>query len=63
MLPSEVEYDVNGKLASEELFAAAGLEVAREMIEVSGRRWSAPYKEPVVAALVKRTLMQAAGIE
>ena len=58
-----IENDLKGKPALEELFTEAGLDVAREMIEISGRRWSTAYKEPVVAALVKRTLMQAAGIE
>jgi CO/xanthine dehydrogenase FAD-binding subunit len=48
-----------GKQPSEELFRAAGAAVAAEMVERSGRRWSTPYKEPVIAALTARALREA----
>jgi len=49
------------KKAVKENFQKAGEITAQEMIKISGRRWSTPYKEPVVAALVKRVLLLAAG--
>ncbi|MGM0442143.1 MAG: FAD binding domain-containing protein [Elusimicrobiota bacterium] len=52
-----------GEEPSEELFDRAGKEVARVMIEESGRRWSTDYKEPVIQAMVKRALTEAAGSE
>ena len=48
-----------GQEPSEELFRAAGAAVAAEMVERSGRRWSTPYKEPVIAALTARALREA----
>ncbi len=48
-----------GKEPGEELFRAAGRAVAAEMISRSGRRWSTPYKEPVIAALTARALREA----
>lgn len=48
-----------GQKPSEELFRAAGAAVAAEMVERSGRRWSTPYKEPVIAALTARALREA----
>ncbi len=50
-----------GKEPSEELFRRAGQAVSEEMINRSGRRWSTPYKEPVIAALTARALGEAAG--
>lgn len=55
----EAETFLAGKEVSEQNFLQAGEIVARKMIEISGRRWSTPYKEPVVAALTKRALMLA----
>ena len=52
-----------GKEPSVELFAEAGKIVSSEMIKVTGIRWSTPYKEPVLAALVKRALMLSLGWE
>ncbi len=54
---------LSGKEPSEELFAEAGKIVSQEMIKVTGIRWSTPYKEPVLAALVKRALIMAMGWE
>ncbi len=48
-----------GQEPSGELFRAAGGAVAAEMVERSGRRWSTPYKEPVIAALTARALREA----
>ena len=50
-----------GKEPGEELFRRAGKSVAEEMINRSGRRWSTPYKEPVIAALTTRALREAAS--
>ena len=59
---SEVEEYLKGNRISEELFETAGNMVSELMIKTSGRRWSTPYKEPVVAALTTRALSQAAGM-
>lgn len=48
-----------GQQPAGELFRAAGDAVAAEMVERSGRRWSTPYKEPVIAALTARALREA----
>lgn len=50
-----------GKEPCEELFRQAGRAVSEEMINRSGRRWSTPYKEPVIAALTTRALREAAS--
>jgi CO/xanthine dehydrogenase FAD-binding subunit len=60
---TEVEELLTGKKISLELFEEAGQVTAEKMIEISGRRWSTPYKEPVVAALTERVFCKAAGIE
>ncbi len=59
---SEAETFLENKKAQLSVFEEAGKLVADKMIAISGRRWSTPYKEPVVAALVKRTLAIAAGV-
>lgn len=55
----EVENLLLHETPSERLFATAGEKVAREMIRVTGRRWSTEYKKPVIQVLVRRALMQA----
>jgi xanthine dehydrogenase iron-sulfur cluster and FAD-binding subunit A len=45
-----------GEKPGGKLFAAAGRTVSEEMIKATGRRWSTEYKEPVIAALVRRAL-------
>ncbi len=55
----EAEQFLTGKTANENNFNEAGRITSEEMIKISGRRWSTPYKEPVTAALVRRTLMLA----
>jgi len=59
----DVEKMLKDQDVSVELFEDAGQLVSKKMIEVSGIRWSTPYKEPVVAALTKRALCKAAGLE
>jgi xanthine dehydrogenase FAD-binding subunit len=54
-----VEEFVEGKEPTEALLEAAGNEMITEMIKITGRRWSTPYKEPVVASLLKRAIRQA----
>jgi carbon-monoxide dehydrogenase medium subunit/xanthine dehydrogenase FAD-binding subunit len=49
-----------GKEPGEQIFREAGRALAAEMINRSGRRWSTPYKEPVIAALTTRALREAA---
>ncbi len=58
----EAEAFLENKKTQLSVFEEAGKIVADKMVAVSGRRWSTPYKEPVVAALVKRTLTIAAGL-
>lgn len=52
-----------GQVPSRELFALAGRLCSEEMIRRTGVRWSTEYKQPVLEALVERTLCQAAGID
>ena len=52
----EAENLLIGKPPSTSLFAEAGRVVAETMIRETGRRWSTEYKEPVIAALVRRAL-------
>lgn len=56
---TEVEQFLAGKKTADEVFERAGRLLAEIMIQVSGRRWSTPYKEPVVAALLSRVLRMA----
>jgi len=56
---TEAEAFLEGREAVEKNFAEAGSITARKMIEISGRRWSTDYKEPVTASLTKRTLLAA----
>ena len=53
---TEVEAMLVGQRPDEALFAQAGRRMAEVMIEASGRRWSTPYKEPVIATLTRRAL-------
>jgi CO/xanthine dehydrogenase FAD-binding subunit len=57
----EIEEMLTGRMPGSDLFAAAGRELAALMVRLVGRRWSTPYKEPVVAALARRALAGAAG--
>jgi CO/xanthine dehydrogenase FAD-binding subunit len=53
---ADVEALLVGNEPSRDLFDEAGRLMAEKMIETSGRRWSTPYKEPVVQALTRRVL-------
>ncbi len=52
----EAEQMLIGEKPGIELFRAAGAKVSEVMISYTGRRWSTEYKEPVIAALVRRAL-------
>lgn len=52
-----------GQKPSYGLHESIGRKVAGEMVAVTGRRWSTPYKEPVIASLVKRALNEATGVK
>ncbi len=54
----EAEKVLIGQSPSDMLFAEAGRVVSEILIRETGRRWSTEYKEPVIAALVRRTLEQ-----
>ncbi len=60
---TEAENMLLGKTPSYELHEAVGKKVSEKMIEITGTRWSTPYKEPVIASLVKRALNQATGVK
>lgn len=60
---TEAEEFMLGKRVSKGLFEKVGKIVADKMVKESGRRWSTPYKEPVVAALTARILGKAAGLD
>jgi CO/xanthine dehydrogenase FAD-binding subunit len=52
----EAENLLIGKSPSDALFADAGRVVSETIVRETGRRWSTEYKEPVIAALVRRAL-------
>jgi CO/xanthine dehydrogenase FAD-binding subunit len=54
----EVENKLTGQSISEGLFEEAGDYAAELMIKHSGYRWSTPYKQPVLAGLIKRALAE-----
>jgi carbon-monoxide dehydrogenase medium subunit/xanthine dehydrogenase FAD-binding subunit len=54
----EAEKILIGNPPSDVLFEEAGRVVSEILIRETGRRWSSEYKEPVIAALVRRTLEQ-----
>lgn len=60
---NEAEQILLGHKPNEDLIRQAGEAVAAKMLEVSGRRWSTDYKEPVIIALVERAVKQALGVE
>ena len=57
-----IEGFLKGKAPTRDLCREAGVLMARIMVDVSGRRWSTPYKEPVSAALCARVLVKACGL-
>lgn len=60
---SEIEEFLCGEQPSRELFEEAGKMTGEEMLARTGVRWSTEYKQPVITALVSRTLMHAAGLK
>ena len=59
---TEAENMLIGKKPAYKLHEAIGKKVSEKMIDITGKRWSTPYKEPVIASLVKRALNQATGV-
>jgi CO/xanthine dehydrogenase FAD-binding subunit len=53
----EAETALQKAQPSARLFAEAAADTALGVVEEAGRRWSAPYKEKALAALLKRALM------
>ncbi len=51
-----VEDMLLGQRPSAALFSAAGRKAAEIMLAITGRRWSTPFKEPVIAELTQRAL-------
>lgn len=54
-----VESQLVGKKPDEMVLEEACREASKEMLEVTGVRWSTEYKEPVIQTLVKRCIEQA----
>jgi CO/xanthine dehydrogenase FAD-binding subunit len=54
-----IENFITGHIPSRDLFSEAARLAADLMIEQSGRRWSTPYKEPVLIALLSRAIEKA----
>ncbi|MCK4546853.1 MAG: FAD binding domain-containing protein [Candidatus Eisenbacteria sp.] len=50
-----------GSVPTDERLAASATDVAAEMIQETGIRWSTEYKEPAVKALTRRALREALG--
>jgi len=55
----KAEAFLKGKEASPDNLDFAASLASEEMIEISGERWSTPYKRPVLQALTKRALLEA----
>jgi CO/xanthine dehydrogenase FAD-binding subunit len=52
-----------GEIPNEEVAYSASQEVGKEMVRVSGVRWSTEYKKPVVCALTRRAIWKALGVD
>jgi len=55
---TEAENLLLGEVVTDDLIVAAANQVAVSMIDITGRRWSTEYKEPVIAALAERALRE-----
>lgn len=53
-----VEAVLEGGCLGEGLLDEAAEKMVAEMTRITGRRWSSPYKEPVVASLLKRAVLR-----
>jgi len=54
---------LEGRWPDDEAIKAAGREAAREMLFITGERWSTEYKEPAVGTIVERCIKQALVVE
>jgi CO/xanthine dehydrogenase FAD-binding subunit len=59
---AETERVLLGQAPAVALCAEAGQVAVQEMSGITGRRWSSEYKEPALAALVTRALLQVFGL-
>lgn len=57
------EETLEGKKLTRDLAIEAGKKMAEEMVSITGQRWSTPYKMPVIAALTRRAILQAGGLD
>lgn len=55
----EAEACLEGSSGEEAAIAAAGEALSAAVVRETGRRWSTPYKEPVAAAFLRRTIRAA----
>lgn len=51
-----------GQVPTEELVRKAGQAGAAQMVAITGRRWSTPYKELALSALIERALRKVFGL-
>lgn len=58
---TDAEELLKGNVPTKELIERASEIVVENMIEETGRRWSTPYKQPVIQTLVSRALYGALG--
>jgi CO/xanthine dehydrogenase FAD-binding subunit len=56
---TEAEECLEGSAGDGAALEASGRALAEAMVGVTGRRWSTPYKEPVIQVLVRRAVVQA----
>ena len=54
-----VESRLIGRIPDETVIEEACSEAAKEMLEITGVRWSTEYKEPVIQTILKRCIQQA----
>ena len=52
----ELEEAINGKSIFNIDFEEIGKMTSKEMVSITGERWSTPYKKPTIAVLIKRAL-------
>lgn len=55
----EAESRLEGTMGDRAALEASGQALSRAMVEGTGRRWSTPYKEPVVEVLMRRAVARA----
>jgi carbon-monoxide dehydrogenase medium subunit/xanthine dehydrogenase FAD-binding subunit len=52
----ESEKAINGKSVLNIDLEGIGKITSKEMVSITGERWSTPYKKPTIAVLIKRAL-------